>query len=107
MRANLSKIWLGIFAGALTFTVSATNARAQAPEGPQGGQKQQGAPPVEQKPAPPPQKPEEAGASIAAEVPVVSLDVIAATNHGDLLTGLKKENFRVIKDWLAQPVSTF
>ena len=65
MRANLSKIWLGFFAGALTFAVGATNARAQAPEGPQGGQKQQGAPPAEQKPAPPPQKPEEAGASIA------------------------------------------
>src|SRR5260370_14941311 len=107
MRENLSKIGLGLFAGALTFTVSARNARAQAPEDPQGGQKQQGAPPVEKKPAPPPQKPEEAGASIAVEVPVVTLDVIAATNHGDLLTGLKKENFRVIDDGVAQTISHF
>src|SRR5260370_13475794 len=102
MRANLSKIWLGLFAGALTFTVSATNARAQAPEGPQGGQKQQGAPPVEQKPAPPPQKPEEAGASIAVEVPVVTLHVTAATNHGDLLTGLHKKTFPTISDAQSQ-----
>src|SRR5712664_2809009 len=107
MRANLSKIWLGFFVGALTFALSATTVRAPAPEGPQGGRKQQGAPPVEQKPAPPPQKPEEAGASIAVEVPVVTLDVIAATNHGDLLTGLKKENFRVIDDGVAQTISNF
>src|ERR1700756_90504 len=107
MRANLSKIWLGFFAGALTFAVGATNARAQAPEGPQGGQKQRGPPPGEPKPAPPQQKPPEAGASISVEVPVVTLDVIAATNHGDLLTGLKKENFRIIDDGVAQTISNF
>src|SRR6202171_4207785 len=107
MRANLSKGLLTIFAGALTFAVGAMSARGQAPEGPQGGQKQPGAPPVEQKPAPPQQKPQEAGASIAVEVPVVTLDVIAATNHGDLLTGLKKENFRVIDDGVAQTISNF
>jgi len=83
--------------------VGATNARGQAPEGPQGGQKQQGAPPVEQRPAPPQQKPpQEAGASIAVEVPVVTMDVIAATNHGDLVDGLRKENFRIIDDGVAQ-----
>lgn len=81
---------------------------AQAPAGPQGGQQQQGAPPQEQKPAPPPQqKPQEAGASIAVEVPVVTLDVIAATNRGDLLTGLKKENFRVSDDGVVQTVTGF
>src|SRR5258708_33608447 len=82
------------------------SAYAQAPEGPQGGQ-QQGAPPVEPKAAPPQQKPQEAGASIAVEVPVVTMDVIAATNHGDLLTGLKKENFRVLDDGVAQTISNF
>lgn len=80
----------------------------QAPAGPQGGQQQQGAPPQEQKPAPPPpQKPQEAGASIAVEVPVVTLDVIAATNRGDLLTGLKKENFRITDDGVVQTVTGF
>src|ERR1700674_4246124 len=107
MRANLSKGLLTIFAGALTFAVGAMSARGQAPEGPQGGQKQPGAPPVEQKPAPPQQKPQEAGASIAVEVPVVTLDVIAATNRGDLLTGLKKENFRITDDGVAQTISNF
>jgi len=107
MRANFSKIWLAFLASALAFGMSAMNARGQAPEGPQGGQKQPGAPPVEPKPAPPQQKPEDAGASISVEVPVVTLDVIAATNHGDLLTGLKKENFRITDDGTAQTISNF
>ena len=120
MRANLSKFCLVFFAGALAFGVGgAMNARGQAPEGPQGGQKQRarrvgnggtaqpGAPPVEPKPAPPQQKPQEAGASISVEVPVVTMDVIAATNRGDLLTGLKKENFRIIDDGTAQTISNF
>src|SRR5467141_868854 len=107
MKANLSKFGVVFFAGALTFGVDAMNARGQAPEGPQGGQKQPGAPPVEPKVAPPQQKPQEAGASISVEVPVVTMDVIAATNHGDLLTGLKKENFRIIDDGTAQTISNF
>src|SRR4029077_2912968 len=107
MRANLSKVWLAFLAGALTFGVGAMNARGQAPEGPQGGQKQPGAPPVEPKAAPEQPKPQDAGASISVEVPVVTMDVIAATNHGDLLTGLKKENFRIIDDGGAQTISNF
>ena len=107
MRANFYRGLSILFAGALTISLGALHARGQAPEGPQGGQ-QQGAPPVEPKPTPPPQqKPQEAGASIAVEVPVVTMDVIAATNHGDLLTGLKKENFRVIDDGVAQTISNF
>jgi VWFA-related protein len=107
MRANFSKIWPAFLASVLAFGVGAMNARGQAPEGPQGGQKQPGAPPAEQRPAPVQQKPQDAGASISVEVPVVTLDVIAATNHGDLLTGLKKENFRVIDDGTAQTISNF
>src|SRR5246127_3447483 len=107
MKLNLYRGLLAIFAGALPFTVGAWSAYGQAPEGPQGGQHQKGAPPVEPKAAPPQQKPQEAGASIAVEVPVVTLDVIAATNHGDLLTGLKKENFRIIDDGVAQTISNF
>jgi VWFA-related protein len=107
MKLNLCRGLLAIFAGALPFTVGAWSAYGQAPEGPQGGQQQQGAPPVEPKPAPQQQKPQEAGASIAVEVPVVTMDVIAATNRGDLLTGLKKENFRVMDDGVAQTISNF
>ncbi|MGB9432970.1 MAG: VWA domain-containing protein, partial [Candidatus Acidiferrum sp.] len=79
----------------------------QAPEGPQG------APPAQSNPAPttpspqapPQQKLPEAGATIAVEVPVVTLDVIATTQHGDLLTGLKKENFRVLEDGQPQTIT--
>src|ERR1700756_3470674 len=106
MRANFSKCLSIAIAGALTLSLGALRTRGQAPEGPQGGQ-QRGPPPGEPKPAPPQQKPPEAGASISVEVPVVTLDVIAATNHGDLLTGLKKENFRIIDDGVAQTISNF
>jgi hypothetical protein len=78
---------------ALAFFLSVAAASAQAPDGPQG------TPPVQPNPAPqtapkqappPQQKPQDAGATIAVEVPVVTLDVIATTQHGDLITGLKK-----------------
>jgi VWFA-related protein len=90
---------LGLFLSAST--------PGQAPEGPQG------APPAQSNPAPttpspqapPQQKPPEAGATIAVEVPVVTLDVIATTQHGDLLTGLKKENFRVLEDGQPQTIT--
>jgi VWFA-related protein len=87
------------------FVVASTP--AQAPAGPQGN------PPAQPSPTPPPapkqepteQKPQEPGATIAVEVPVVTLDVIATTQHGDLLTGLKKENFRVLEDGQPQIIT--
>ena len=86
---------------------------AQAPAGPQGGQPQQSAPPTPppaaQNPAskPPTQAPPEAGVTIAVDVPVVTLDVIATTKNGDILTGLKKENFRVLDDGAPQTITNF
>jgi len=86
---------------------------AQAPAGPQGGQPQQSPPPT---PAPtaqnpaskaPTQAPPEAGVTIAVDVPVVTLDVIATTKNGDILTGLKKENFRVLDDGTPQTITNF
>jgi VWFA-related protein len=41
------------------------------------------------------------------EVPVVTLDVIATTQHGDLIPGLKKENFRVLEDGQPQTINNF
>jgi VWFA-related protein len=92
---------------ALLLGLDPCHSLAQAPAGPQGGQGQSGAPPVQAPPPPPVQKPQESGASIAVEVPVVTLDVIATTSHGDLLTGLKKENFRVIDDGAPQTITNF
>ncbi|MDP9146303.1 MAG: VWA domain-containing protein [Acidobacteriota bacterium] len=86
-------------------------ARAQAPEGPQGGQPQQAPPPPvpAQNPTkkPPQQPPPEAGVTIAVDVPVVTLDVIATTKNGDILTGLKKENFKVLDDGAPQTITNF
>src|SRR3984957_14223550 len=65
--------------------------------------------PAAQNPAakPPSQAPPEAGVTIAVDVPVVTVDVIATTKNGDILTGLKKENFRVLDDGAPQTITNF
>jgi VWFA-related protein len=110
MKAILSTICLGLLGSALLLPLGTSPVRAQAPAGPQGGSQGPGAAqaPPQQPTAPPPQqKPQDAGASISVEVPVVTLDVIATTQHGDLLTGLKKENFRIIDDGAPQTITNF
>jgi VWFA-related protein len=107
MKATLATIFLGLSGAALALLAAANPIAAQSPPGPQGGSQSGGAPPVEQAAPPPVQKPQEGGATIAIEVPVVTLDVIATTSHGDLLTGLKKENFRVIDDGASQTITNF
>lgn len=108
MKAMLAAILLCVAGSAIALFTSGDNVLAQAPPGQQSGSGQQGAPPAQQAPAPPQQqKPPEAGASIAVEVPVVTLDVIAATQHGDILTGLKKENFRVMDNGAPQTITNF
>ncbi len=109
MKAILTTIFLGFLGTALLLPLGTRLVRAQSPAGPQGGSRGSGAPqaPPQQPAAPPQQKPQEAGASISVEVPVVTLDVIATTQHGDLLTGLKKENFRVIDDGAPQTITNF
>lgn len=84
---------------------------AQAPEGPQPTAPPRAEPKQEQKVPPPQQpqqkKPEDAGVTISVEVPVVTLDVIATTTNGDIIPGLKKENFRVLEDGVAQSITNF
>lgn len=82
-------------------------AQAQAPEGPQGAPPAQSAPAQNPKPAPPRQQPQESGTTISVEVPVVTLDVVATTQHGDLIPGLKKENFRILEDGQPQAITNF
>jgi len=105
---TVSAIYKFILVAALGLFLLGT-ASAQAPEGPQGTPPSQTnpAPSVAQKPAPPQQKPPEAGVTISVEVPVVTLDVIATTQHGDLLSGLKKENFRILEDGQPQTITNF
>jgi VWFA-related protein len=100
---------------ALSLLVTAS-AWAQAPAGPQGGSPapQQNpspapTPPAGQspKPAAPQDKPQEGGVTISVEVPVVTIDVVATTQHGDLIPGLKKENFKISEDGVPQSITSF
>jgi VWFA-related protein len=110
MKAILSVILLAVLATALVLPLTDQPVYAQAPTGPQGG-----APPPsqqQQNPAPPQtptaaQQPPQAGVTIAVDVPIVTLEVVATTQHGDILTGLKKENFRVTDDGVPQTVTNF
>jgi len=53
-------------------------------------------------------KPEQTGEySISVEVPLVNVDVVATTSSGDIIAGLKKENFRVLDDGVPQTITNF
>src|SRR5215813_5554472 len=106
MKAILTAVFLAISAALLLLPLGERLVHAQSPAGPAGAGQST---PQQQSPTQPQQqqKPPEAGASIAVEVPVVTLDVIAATQHGDILTGLKRENFRVVDDGAPQTVTGF
>ncbi len=53
-------------------------------------------------------KPEQPGEyAISVEVPLVNVDVVATTSSGDLIAGLKKENFRVLEDGVPQTITNF
>ncbi|MEQ1352630.1 MAG: VWA domain-containing protein [Candidatus Acidiferrum sp.] len=110
MKAIFAKIFSVALATIFSCSLAAIPSSAQAPEGPQGGQPQQSAPPpVAQTPPakPPTQAPPQAGVTIAVDVPVVTLEVIATTKNGDILTGLKKENFKVFDDGAPQTITNF
>lgn len=106
MKTIVSMILRTMLAALLIFTLAGERAAAQAPTGPQGS-----APPpkgaVQQTPATPQQQAPQAGVSIAVEVPVVTLDVVATTQNGDILTGLKRENFRITDDGVPQTITNF
>ena len=110
MKGIVSSILLGVLAAALALPLADNRAFAQAPTGPQGGAppppQQQQKPEQSQAPTPA-QQPPQAGVTIAVEVPIVTLDVVATTQHGDIIPGLKKENFRVFDDGVAQTITNF
>jgi len=110
MKAILSRVLLVAAETALLLSLIEQPLIAQAPTGPQGGppppQQQQQNPPTA-KPPGAQQEPPQAGVTIAVDVPIVTLDVLATTQHGDILTGLKKENFRILDDGVPQTITTF
>src|SRR5215475_11114703 len=81
---------------------------AQAPAGPQPTSSAPENQTPAQKPAPPQQDaPKQAGVTISVDVPVVTLDVVAATQNGDIIPGLKRENFRILEDGQPQVITNF
>ncbi|HYL85002.1 MAG TPA: VWA domain-containing protein [Candidatus Angelobacter sp.] len=94
----------------IAFPFAEQSALAQAPSGPQGGappppQQQQN--PNAPKPPTAAQQAPQSGVSISVDVPIVTLDVVATTQHGDILTGLKKENFKVTDEGVPQAITNF
>src|SRR5271154_2243418 len=105
MNAAYSRI-LVIALLATVSLVATTSLRGQEPTGPQGGaQPPQNAPASQTPPAPPPKQ--DAGGTISVEAPIVTVDAVATTQHGDLVTGLKKENFRITDDGVPQTITGF
>jgi len=109
MRRIASILLFSALAAVLVMPLGEQPALAQAPTGPQGGSpppQQQQKPTPPQTPAPG-QQPPQSGVSISVDVPVVTLDVVAATQHGDLIPNLKKENFRVLDEGVPQAITNF
>src|SRR5205085_11065741 len=109
MRRIASWILFAALTAVLVMALAERPALAQAPTGPQGGPppSQQQQKPTPQQSPPPGQQPPQSGVSISVDVPVVTLDVVAATQHGDLIPDLKKENFRVLDDGVPQAITNF
>jgi VWFA-related protein len=105
----MKRIAAGILSASLLLVMCDRPANAQAPTGPQSG------PPPQQTPPPPASGTTEApspqaqtgGVSIAVEVPIVTIEAGAATTNGDLITGLKRDNFRVYEDGVPQQITNF
>jgi len=62
-------------------------------------------------PPPPPDKPKKIEGmpdySLHVDVPLVNVDVLVTTKDGQFIPNLKKDNFRVLEDGVAQTVSNF
>jgi VWFA-related protein len=61
---------------------------------------------AQQQPQEKKQEPQEEYA-ISLEVPVVTVDVVVTDNRGNYISGLKKENFRILEDGVPQTVTNF
>jgi VWFA-related protein len=47
------------------------------------------------------------GYAITVNVPLVNVDAVISDNNGNYLSGLKKENFRILEDGVPQPITNF
>src|ERR1700730_15579524 len=104
MKVILAMVLVAALGAAVVFPLIGYTVHAQAPTGPQGGAQPQQNP---TKAPEAPQQPPQAGVTIAVDVPIVTLDVVATTQHGDIIPGLKKENFRIIDEGVPQTITNF
>jgi VWFA-related protein len=91
-----SKAYRALVLGALTFLLCFLT--CEAPGFAQQQPRQPSAPPAESP---------SGGFAIAVNVPVVTVDVVITDNNGNYLSGLRKENFRVLEDGTPQMVTDF
>jgi VWFA-related protein len=104
MGERMKKIAAGLLSASLFLILAQEPAMGQAPTAPQPGQAPQQTPPAQ---TPPGQQPPSGGVSISVEVPLVTIEVGATTANGDLITGLKRENFRIYEDGVPQQITNF
>ncbi len=113
MRINgwMQAVSAGILIAALGVPSGAWSARAQQQEGPT-----KTAPPQQAEPPKPPtgqqngpQAPTQQApqTAIAVESNVVNIDAVVTDNAGNIVTGLKKENFRILDNGQPQQVTNF
>jgi VWFA-related protein len=107
MRSIISLLLLSALVAVVLLPLTVQPALAQAPTGPQGGAPPQQQNPTAGKTPDAAQQPPQSGVSISVEVPIVTLDVVATTQHGDIIPGLKKENFRVLDNGVPQTITNF
>jgi VWFA-related protein len=103
MKGTLIGILLTFLACALALPLAEQPVLAQAP----AGQQPSSQPPVQPPAATSQQEPQQGGVSISVEVPIVTIDAVATTQHGDLITGLKRDNFRIVEDGQPQTITNF
>jgi VWFA-related protein len=114
----LRPVILAFLTAGLAIPWSTWSALAQQDNGPikppqQPGETPQQPPP--QAPAQPEQKPQDQNApqpgqpgySVSVESNLVNVDAVVTDQDGNVLTGLKKENFRVLDDGQAQQITNF
>lgn len=100
----MKRIAAGLLSASLYLILAQKPAMGQAPTAPQPGQAPQQTPPAQTQPG---QQPPSGGVSISVEVPLVTIEVGATTANGDLITGLKRENFRIYEDGVPQQITNF
>ncbi len=55
----------------------------------------------------PPEKKPDQEYALSVEVPVVNVDVVVTDNRGNYVSGLKKENFRILEESVPQTITNF